>query len=230
MAPISYFQFQRPDLNQSARRDAVDMGVRPRELTIVKLGGSHALKPHLKDWLAALATCGGRAVIVPGGGPFADRVRETQVSMEFDDGAAHHMALLAMEQFGAAIGGLQPGFVHAASLARIDQALRRGRVPVWMPVRMALAARDLRPSWDLTSDSLAAWLAGRLGAKRVLLIKHGASYSRRPNIGELTARGIVDPLFARYLAASRAEAAFVGPADAVSAANWICATPRVDLP
>lgn len=206
------------------------MGARPRDLTIVKLGGSHALEPYLKDWLAALATCGGRAVIVPGGGPLADRVREMQAIMGFDDRAAHHMALLAMEQFGAAIGGLEPGVVQAASLAAIDQALRRARVPVWMPVRMALAAADLPPSWDVTSDSLAAWLAGRLGAKRVMLVKHGAPYGRRPDIDGLTARGIVDPLFAHYLSGSRAEASFAGPADAAWAAKWICATSRLDLP
>jgi dihydroneopterin aldolase len=206
------------------------MRTRPRDVTIVKLGGSHALEPYLKDWLAALATCGGRVVIVPGGGPWADKVREMQAIMGFDDSAAHHMALLAMEQFGAAIRGLAPCLVQAASLTAIDQALRRARAPVWMPVRMALAAADLPPSWDVTSDSLAAWLAGRLGAKRVMLVKHGAPYGPRPDIDELTARGIVDRSFARYLRASRAEAAFAGPADAAWAAKWICATPRPDLP
>src|SRR5579863_3883449 len=206
------------------------MGARARELTIVKLGGSHAAEPHLREWLAALATCGGRVVIVPGGGPFADRVREMQASMGFDDRAAHHMALLAMEQFGVAIAGLEPRLVRAASLAAIDQALRQTRAPVWTPVRMALGADDLPPSWDVTSDSLAAWLAGRLGARKVMLVKHGVPYSLRPDVDQLTARGIVDPLFARHLRASRAEAVVAGPADVVRAVKWICARRRLDLP
>ena len=185
-----------------------------RALTIVKLGGSHALQPHLRAWLTALAGCGGRAIVVPGGGPFADHVRDAQRTMGFDDRAAHHMALLAMEQFGAAICGLEPALVPAASLRAIRLALRAGRTPVWMPTKMALAAtHDLPQSWDVTSDSLAAWLAGQVGARRVTLVKHGAPFGDRPDLADLAERGIVDPRFTRYLSAAGAEAAFLGPAD-----------------
>ena len=37
---------------------------------------------------------------------------------------------------------------------------------------MARAAA-LPETWELTSDSLAAWLAGALGAGRLVLVKHG---------------------------------------------------------
>ena len=47
-------------------------------LTVLKLGGSYAFSPHLKDWLDAIAACAGCAVVVPGGGPFADAVRMAQ--------------------------------------------------------------------------------------------------------------------------------------------------------
>jgi 5-(aminomethyl)-3-furanmethanol phosphate kinase len=58
-------------------------------LAIVKLGGSHAIGPHLKDWLAAIVAEAGSIAIVPGGGPFADAVRTAQASMGYDDRAAH---------------------------------------------------------------------------------------------------------------------------------------------
>jgi 5-(aminomethyl)-3-furanmethanol phosphate kinase len=185
-----------------------------RDLTIVKLGGSHALQPHLHDWLTTLARCGGRAVVTPGGGPFADQVRKTQVVMGFDDRAAHHMALLAMEQFGAAICSLERALVPAASLRQLRQALHAGNTPVWMAAKMSLAAADrVPPSWQVTSDSLSAWLAGRLGARRVMLVKHGAPFDAPLDIKDLAAREIVDPLFAHYLDEAGAEAVFVGPAD-----------------
>ena len=79
-----------------------------RQLTIVKLGGSHALGPHLRGWLDAIAARAGSIVIVPGGGPFADAVRAAQGPMGFDDCAAHHMALMAMAQFGRALESLHP--------------------------------------------------------------------------------------------------------------------------
>jgi aspartokinase-like uncharacterized kinase len=189
---------------------------RPRRkhaLAVVKLGGSHALQPYLRAWLTALAECGGRVVLTPGGGPFADEVRRAQKAMAFNDRAAHHMALLAMEQFGVAICGLEPRLVPAASLRDLRAALRAGRTPVWMATKLALTASELEPSWDLTSDSLAAWLAGRVGATLVALVKHGAPFADPVDLESLVARDIVDPLFPRYLKAGRAEAVFLGPTD-----------------
>ena len=79
-------------------------------LAIVKLGGSHATGPHLKDWLAAIAAEAGSIAIVPGGGPFADAVRAAQASIGYDDRAAHAMALMAMAQFGRALAEPQSRF------------------------------------------------------------------------------------------------------------------------
>ena len=141
-------------------------------LTVVKLGGSYAFSTHLKDWIDAIALCAGRVVVAPGGGPFADAVREVQRKMGFDDRAAHHMALLAMDQYGCALASLGRRLIPAASATAIRRVLLDGGVPVWAATRMVLGAKDIPWSWDVTSDSLAAWLAGRIGAKRVLLVKH----------------------------------------------------------
>src|SRR5215831_12926344 len=105
-------------------------------LAIVKLGGSHATRPHLKDWLAAIAAEAGAIVIVPGGGPFADAVRKGQASIGFDDRAAHAMALMAMAQFACALESLNPALRLAASRSAIRRALKDGAVPVWSPERM----------------------------------------------------------------------------------------------
>src|SRR3954465_16072595 len=140
--------------------------MRGRNLTVIKLGGSHAFAAHLTDWIEAIPALAGRIVVVPGGGPFADAVRDAQSKMGFGDEAAHHMALLAMEQYGCALAGLNRACVLADSLAAIGRALAEEQVPGWLPSRMALAANDIPCSWDVTSDSLAAWLAGGLGASR----------------------------------------------------------------
>src|SRR5712671_4273419 len=131
--------------------------MRGRDLTVIKLGGSHAFAPHLADWVEAIARFQGRIVVVPGGGPFADAVRAAQPKIGFDDDAAHRMALLAMEQYGCALASLNGRFILADSPAAIRHALDAACVPVWMPSRMALAAKDIPCSWEVTSDSLAAW-------------------------------------------------------------------------
>jgi dihydroneopterin aldolase len=199
-----------------------------RPLTVVKLGGSLASSHALKLWLEALGGCAGHVVVVPGGGPFADAVRAAQPRMGFDDRAAHHMALLAMEQYGRALVGLGKALILAGSIAAIERALRERRVPVWAPTRMAQRASDIPCSWDMTSDSLAAWLAGKIGADRILLVKQVAP-SGPLGAHDVAARGIVDPLFARFLTPA-VEACWAGPNDHSAAARAILAGDVVGVP
>jgi aspartokinase-like uncharacterized kinase len=182
-------------------------------LVVVKLGGSHAFSHHLTGWLDAVAPAAGRVVIVPGGGPFADAVRAAQPQMRFDDRAAHRMALLAMEQYACALASLRAPFVVAASAADIRTSLGAGKVPVWAPSRMVLRAKDVPWSWDVTSDSLAAWLAGVLRAKLLLLVKSIAAPATAARAADLSAGGVVDAAFPRFLGASGAQAYIAGASE-----------------
>jgi 5-(aminomethyl)-3-furanmethanol phosphate kinase len=178
--------------------------------TIVKLGGSHAYSPRLRDWLEAIACRAGAVVLVAGGGPFADGVRAAQPRMGFDERAAHKMALLAMEQFGQALIGLDDRLSPADSEGTIRRIVADQRVPVWMPSRMVAAATDIPESWDVTSDSLAAWLALRLGAERLVLIK-SLAVEEPIDLAALSARGIVDAALPGILADSKIEVTILGP-------------------
>jgi 5-(aminomethyl)-3-furanmethanol phosphate kinase len=188
---------------------------------VIKLGGSYASSAQLPHWLDAIERCAGHAILVPGGGPFADAVRTAQAAIGFDDRAAHRMALLAMEQYGLALASSRPRFRLANSAAQIRSTLAQRKVPVWSPARMALAVKDLPASWELTSDSLAAWLAKRLRLGRLLLVKHFSPPPDGLSAEKLAAAGIVDPLFPRFLGASGTIAYIAGPADHVGAAEAI---------
>lgn len=142
-------------------------------LRVLKLGGSLSGQAALSGWLQALARAGGRVVVVPGGGPFADAVRNAQAQQPFPDATAHHMALLAMEQFGLALCGLESTLRPAASVQAIHDALASGLTPVWLPTAMCLHAPGIPEDWSVTSDSLAVWLATVLDADALGLIKHG---------------------------------------------------------
>ncbi len=167
----------------------------------VKLGGSTAYDAQMDVWIAALAGSALPLVIVPGGGPFADQVRDSQKRIGFSDLAAHAMAILAMDQFGHIILDRDERLVPARSFEDIEHALDAGRIPVWLPSALAIPAPDIRASWDLTSDSLAAWLAGKVGANELLLIKQTSDFSEQDDIASLTARGVLDPGFSFVLAA-----------------------------
>jgi aspartokinase-like uncharacterized kinase len=195
-------------------------GAGRERLAVVKLGGSHAGGRHLKDWLAAIAAEAGAFVIVPGGGPFADAVRSAQASIGYDDSAAHAMALMAMAQFGRALESLNPALRLAASRAEIARALKDGKVPVWSPEPMARAAK-LPETWALTSDSLAAWLAGALGVRSLVLVKHGRLEAAAIDVHDLAAQGVVDPLFPRYLRESGARAWLAAPSESARLAEGL---------
>jgi 5-(aminomethyl)-3-furanmethanol phosphate kinase len=184
-----------------------------RRPIVVKLGGSFAYSDYLRDWIEALAACAGRVVIVPGGGPFADAVRTAQIQMRFDDKAAHHMAVLAMEQYGRALASFNSALSLADSVDAICRDRTEKRVPVWMPSAMVFAAADIAQTWDVTSDSLAAWLAGKIDADRLLLVKHAKLSHGRVRLKDLIAARIVDDEFARFLQMMPLPVSILGPSD-----------------
>jgi dihydroneopterin aldolase len=201
-----------------------------RDVTVVKLGGSLASSADLSVWIEAIASHGGALVVVPGGGPFADAVRDAQQRIGFDDDAAHHMALLAMDQYGLALASLDGKLELADSAASIGRLLRTGRVPVWSPTRMVIGARDIPPSWDVTSDSLSAWLAGKLHSRRLILVKHVAGSEPSVSAAQLASDGVVDPLFPRFLHASGASGVIAGPSDHRKLAALLDGKPAAGVP
>lgn len=168
---------------------------------VVKLGGSLLGTEELKDWLSLLARqSDGRIVIVPGGGVYADAVRDHQQAGGYADAAAHQMALLAMEQYGLVLQSLQPALVTAASELEIAERSWQHRAIVWMPRHMVLADEAIPMSWDVTSDSLAAWLAGKIGADRLVLVKHHDVAEQPVPVERLMKEGILDAAFAKFAA------------------------------
>lgn len=161
---------------------------------MVKLGGSLSASPLRARWIEALRRYPHKMSLVPGGGPFADAVRSAQPRMGFSTASAHGMALLAMEQYALALADLHDGFVLFESLDELPRIHARRKIALWRPFAMVRAASDIPPSWDVTSDSLAAWLAHAAGASALLLVK---SVDASPG-ADIVSLGIVDPAFSSF--------------------------------
>jgi aspartokinase-like uncharacterized kinase len=161
---------------------------------VVKLGGSLYNTPELKLWLQTLAdtSISTPIVIVPGGGPFADQVREAQILHHFNDAAAHHMALMAMKQFGLMLIALE------AKCQPFNTLKPPQPLSVWLPDDSLLTELVLTQSWDVTSDSLALWLASKLQAEQLFLVKYVDV--RSTSIQQLTSHHVIDRRFADLFA------------------------------
>ncbi|MDP1969508.1 MAG: uridylate kinase [Methylobacter sp.] len=170
-------------------------------MIIIKLGGSLSRSDTLVNCLSAVEkNYQGRAVvIVPGGGAFADQVRLAQQQWQFDDTTAHHMALLAMQQMALMFKGLKPDFSIVPSVEAIQNQLDRQKTVIWSPDIIELDNAGIEASWDITSDSLAAWLAKTLSATELILIK-SVAIDTRLSLNQLAEQHIVDKTFCEFVA------------------------------
>jgi aspartokinase-like uncharacterized kinase len=187
---------------------------------VIKLGGSLCGSDRLPAWLEVLVEA--RAVVVPGGGPFADQVRAAQSRWPFDDRTAHTMAILAMAQYGLMLSGICPRLRAVSGFDGLKAAVEAGGSAVWLPDLTQLPESEIPPSWDVTSDSLAAWLAGRLGARRLLLVKSAAIPKGGVRLEHCVAGGWVDAAFPRFLEERACETWLCGSEDHVRLNEGLC--------
>lgn len=162
-------------------------------MQVIKLGGSLHRDVLLPRWLELIAEQG--AVLVSGGGRYADEVRGAQSHWGFGDVSAHNMAVLAMAQGALLCNALQP----AIALGRDEEELRhlqqQGRACAWLPLDLLREASDELTSWDVSSDSLALWLARRLHAEALVVVKSCAVDATR-TLPQQAEAGVLDARFA----------------------------------
>jgi 5-(aminomethyl)-3-furanmethanol phosphate kinase len=188
---------------------------------VLKIGGSLSRGSGLETLCREIGRLGEhhRLLIVPGGGGFADQVREVYRRFTLDETTAHHMALLAMDQFGYLLSKLIPGSVHTADLSDACRAAETGKAVVLLPSIAVMKADPLPHSWEVTSDTISAWIAHQSHCPRLILLKDidGLLTAEEGNpsgslIAELTMEqlaehsGGVDKYLSHFLSSVRQEA------------------------
>jgi hypothetical protein len=155
---------------------------------------------HAQDLAGVLNRSPRPLLIVPGGGQFADAIRE--LSLPEDD--AHWRAIQAMDLYGK----------HLATfgLASTDRISLPVRTSVLLPYRCCRDIDPLPHSWDVTSDTIAAWVAGRLDLDLLVLKSVDGIYVNGCLAGTLTQRvdtDVVDPCFIPYVLKHRIRATVI---------------------
>jgi aspartokinase-like uncharacterized kinase len=120
------------------------------KLFVLKLGGS--LFEHAPDILRRVMDSGADVLVVPGGGPFADLIRDIDRARGLSADAAHWMAVLAMDQYAY--------YLHDKTSIELTPLLvRKKGVRIVLPYEVLQRQDELPHSWDVTSDTIAAWMA-----------------------------------------------------------------------
>lgn len=165
-------------------------------------------------------------LVVVGGGTVVDAVRDWDHIHSLTPQDSHQLALAGMQvtarlvarlmdwpilEFPAA-GAIGCGKIRPPEPDLADPMATRLDTANWLrtaasfgverPLVVDLAAaaavdRRLPESWDVTSDSLALWLAAQVGARRLMLLKAVSPLENPVKIGKISELGWVDAFFSR---------------------------------
>jgi aspartokinase-like uncharacterized kinase len=99
------------------------------------------------------------------------------------------MAILGMGQYAHMLAARIAGARLVEHPSELGAAYEAGALPVLAPYRWLREDDPLPHVWHVTSDSIAGWVTGKVGARRLVLVK--------PVVGERST--LVDHYFERAL-------------------------------
>ena len=184
--------------------------------SVLKIGGSLSRGPGLPTLCREISALAKRhsVLVVPGGGDFAEQVRESDRRFHLEPAASHRMALLATDQYGYLLNQLIAGSFLTADLDLACKSAESGRAAMLLPSAVVIKENPLPNSWQVTSDTIAAWIAHRAQCRRLILLKSidGLRDSDGSLIPEITAgqlsehTGAVDGYLSHFLPSVQLEA------------------------
>ena len=140
---------------------------------VIKIGGSLAEEPKVlrKLCLKLSKLAKEYAVIfVPGGGRFADVVRDFNKLYISSNPVSHKMAILAMDQFGLLLSDIMPDSDVFRRLENVKTKSKTNNSLIFLPSTLMFEQNPLENSWAVTSDSIAAYVAEQVNAKKLILV------------------------------------------------------------
>ncbi|WNZ29629.1 MAG: hypothetical protein IAX21_01805 [Candidatus Bathyarchaeota archaeon] len=139
---------------------------------VLKIGGSLSENPaNLTELCHRLSDFAKvhKMVIVPGGAEFADTVRKINKKYRLSNEVTHKMAILAMDQYGLLLSDTISESYVTSDLKDVNK-ISKGKIPIFLPSQVMFHEDPLENSWDVTSDSIAAYVAGELQAEKLVLV------------------------------------------------------------
>lgn len=140
---------------------------------VIKVGGSLTANPSKLERLCAYI---GEIqeqfalVVLPGGGDFADLVRTYDGTFDLPKEITHKMAILGIDQFGLFLSSFLKKSRPTSELEDLKQMTKHDLIPIFLPATLLFQEEPLTPSWNVTSDAIAAYVASLLPTNRVIIV------------------------------------------------------------
>ena len=143
-------------------------------MILFKLGGSLLNSGFMKLWINFITYhFKGSAIIVPGGGLFANHIRSVQKNYNLEDDIARDMALYSMSQMGLLISSIDRTSLHFCNTKHeISGVIEDNKVPIigtfdFLKKRIGSPNKN----WSITSDSIALLISEELQLNNLIIVK-----------------------------------------------------------
>ena len=144
---------------------------------VVKIGGS--LFPDYAIDLAEKLK-GTSSVIILGGGEFANLIRRYDESQHFSDETNHWTAIDCMDIIAKLVNDKVDSAKLAFSIDDVNEIADEGFTPIFSVSDFLKTQDPFECSWDVTSDSIAAYVAHLLNAKLLIVTNVNGIYTQEP--------------------------------------------------
>ena len=144
---------------------------------VVKIGGS-LFPDYAIDLADKLKNTS--SVIILGGGEFANLIRKYDAEQEFSDEANHWTAIDCMDIIAKLVNDKVESTKLAYSIDEINQISDEGFTPIFLVSEFLKVEDPFECSWDVTSDSIAAYVAHLLNANLLIVTDVNGIYTQEP--------------------------------------------------
>ena len=144
---------------------------------VVKIGGS--LFPNyaidLANKLENTNSC-----IVLGGGEFANLIRKYDDEIKFSEETNHWTAIDCMDIIAKLVNDKVKSSKLAYSIDEVNKISDEGFTPIFIVSEFLKTEDPFECSWDVTSDSIAAYISHLLNAKLLIVTNVNGIYTQEP--------------------------------------------------
>ena len=120
------------------------------------------------------------SVIILGGGEFANLIRKYDAEQEFSQEVNHWTAIDCMDIMAKLVDDKVESAKLAFTVDEIEEISNEGFTPIFIVSQFLKTEDPFECSWDVTSDSIAAYVAHLLNAKLLIVTNVNGIYTQEP--------------------------------------------------